>query len=280
MAIRKRTLFVVLILLTTISTVSTFYYGYKLKQLQHKFLNVTKIETKVIEDEDHNDIEKLDSLIILGDYQKVLQFSKELDTTSSLKNNPKVLWRSKLITDLVQLKKANKQILAKKTPVANNEIVTNIETEDAVGLKEALQNSLNKIEQLKNQLNAQSSTEYLTFKTTKDIKLHYIGKVKNKKANGFGIALLESGSRYEGNWKDNLRHGHGNFYWDDGEHYEGTFVNDKREGIGTYYWSNGDRYVGHWKDDKRSGEGNFYNKKGKLKASGIWENDQLAKKDK
>ncbi|MEL6306466.1 MAG: response regulator, partial [Bacteroidota bacterium] len=34
--------------------------------------------------------------------------------------------------------------------------------------------------------------------------------------NILGVALLSTGSRYEGQWKNNQRHGQGTFYWPDG----------------------------------------------------------------
>ncbi|WP_422858733.1 MORN repeat-containing protein [Flagellimonas sp. S174] len=131
------------------------------------------------------------------------------------------------------------------------------------------------VSRLKKQLRKKANGQYLTFVTSKGSVVHYVGDVKDKKANGMGVALLSTGSRYEGQWKNNQRHGEGTFYWPDGQSYEGTYINDKRDGQGTYYWPNGEKYVGHWKADERFGEGVFYGKKGDIVASGIWEDDEL-----
>ncbi|MEQ8926132.1 MAG: hypothetical protein RLO81_09990 [Fulvivirga sp.] len=139
----------------------------------------------------------------------------------------------------------------------------------------ALSKATHQINNLERQLKQDTRGDYITFKTKKGHDVHYVGSIKNKMANGRGIGLLSTGSRYEGNWKDNMRHGEGKFYWPDGEHYEGSYVNDQRSGIGTYTWPNGDRFKGEWSGDMRNGQGVFYNKEGEVIAKGIWKNDEL-----
>ena len=136
------------------------------------------------------------------------------------------------------------------------------------------------IQNLRRQLQKKNSGEYLTFKTSKGKRLHYVGQVKNKKANGRGVALLVTGSRYEGEWKNNLREGSGAFYWPDGQYYIGDYKADKRHGKGTYYWPNGEKYIGQWADDHRNGEGTFYGKDGEIIAKGMWKNDKLDEQNK
>ena len=142
-----------------------------------------------------------------------------------------------------------------------------------------LKKSRMKIQNLQRQLEQKAAGEYLTFQSSKGSKVHYVGQVKNNKAHGEGLALLETGSRYEGDWKENQRHGEGAFYWPDGEYYIGEYKNDKREGRGTYYWPNGEKYVGEWADDKRNGKGSFYNEEGEIITSGIWQNDELVQEN-
>ncbi len=131
---------------------------------------------------------------------------------------------------------------------------------------------------MRKQLQQKSFGEYLTFKSKKGNRMHYVGRVKNGKANGTGIAILDSGSRYEGEWRDNQRHGQGAFYWKDGEYYVGNYQNDQRNGLGTYYWPNKEKYVGQWKDDKRNGKGTFYSKDGK-EITGVWKEDKFIDKE-
>lgn len=128
---------------------------------------------------------------------------------------------------------------------------------------------------MKRQLYQKSFGEYLTFTNSKGSQVHYVGQVEQGRANGYGVAILNTGSRYVGEWKNNQRHGQGTFYWKDGEYYEGNYVGDKRNGQGTYFWPNGEKYIGQWKDDRRSGKGAFFGKDGKLMTKGVWEDDKM-----
>lgn len=139
----------------------------------------------------------------------------------------------------------------------------------------ALAKAKAKVAALEALIQSKSYGEHLVFKSSKGVDVHYVGRVAKGMANGKGMALLSTGSRYEGQWKDNKRHGFGTFYWADGEHYVGEYVNDKRQGTGTYFWPNGEKYVGQWKNDKRSGKGVFYGKDDKVIANGVWLEDEL-----
>lgn len=139
----------------------------------------------------------------------------------------------------------------------------------------ALSKTKMQLAKMKRQLYQKSFGEYLTFTNSKGSKVHYVGQVKDGKANGYGVAILNTGSRYVGEWKNNERHGQGVFYWKDGEYYEGNYEGDKRNGQGTYFWPNGEKYVGQWQDDLRSGKGAFFGKDGKLMTKGIWQDDEM-----
>ena len=228
---------------------------------------------------------QLDSLLLLDNYKKATTLIHEMNLDSNLTQNSKFIIRQKLLDEISILKKQKKRVYksfinsAQKNTIRNTSISKN--SNDS--LLVALETSSIEISQLKSELknNSKSSShQHLEFKTSKGTSLYYIGDIKKGKANGHGVAVLESGSRYEGQWKSNLRHGKGHFFWNDGQHYKGEYLDDKRHGFGIYYWENGDRYEGQWKDDKRNGKGKFYNSKGKLKTSGIWENDKLKTKEK
>ncbi len=128
---------------------------------------------------------------------------------------------------------------------------------------------------MKRQLYQKSFGEYLAFTNSKASQVHYVGQVVNGKANGYGVAILNTGGRYVGQWKNNERHGQGTFYWKDGEYYEGNYERDRRNGQGTYFWPNGEKYIGQWKDDRRSGKGAFFGKDGKLMTKGVWKDDKM-----
>lgn len=116
---------------------------------------------------------------------------------------------------------------------------------------------------------------YLKFQSGEGNETYYVGEISNGKANGKGVALLSTGSRYEGGWKNNQKHGDGEFNWSDGARYVGEYVNDKRFGQGTYYFPDGGVYVGTWRNGLRDGEGVFTNAKGKVVARGMWRKDEL-----
>jgi hypothetical protein len=117
--------------------------------------------------------------------------------------------------------------------------------------------------------------QVLSFKNDKGNLIHYLGEIKNGKAEGNGIGIWETGGIYKGNWRNNQRHGEGTYTWKDGHVYEGTFVNDIREGEGTYTWTSGEKYVGEWRNNQRHGAGILYDKDNNIKLQGNWKNDKL-----
>ncbi|MEM7548310.1 MAG: hypothetical protein AAF363_01450 [Bacteroidota bacterium] len=142
----------------------------------------------------------------------------------------------------------------------------------------ALRKAQEQISMLMNQLENKSFGEFLEFSSKEGNLITYVGQVKGGKANGKGVAIYSTGSRYDGQWKQNQRHGKGTFYWPDGQHYVGDYKNDQRSGEGTYYWPDGKKFVGGWKNDLRSGNGVFYDPDNEIIARGVWEKDELVKK--
>lgn len=229
---------------------------------------------------------QIDSVLVEGgykaalkDYQKQLTISGEDDSTG-------IQLRITLAERLIKMQKA---IHSDASLIAQLQALDSNQTEHLASAKEirqydslsfALEKTKVRLARMERQLQKKSFGEYMTFTSSKGSQIHYVGEVKNKKANGHGLALLSTGSRYEGEWKDNQRHGKGTFYWPDGEYYIGNYVNDKRHGQGTYYWPNGEKYTGAWKADQRSGEGIFYGKDGKIIADGVWQEDELVQADK
>jgi len=55
-------------------------------------------------------------------------------------------------------------------------------------------------------------------------------------ANGIGIYLWSSGTKYAGEFKNYRPHGQGTYTWIDGTKYIGELLNNKRHGQGTYKW--------------------------------------------
>ena len=138
----------------------------------------------------------------------------------------------------------------------------------------ALRKADMRIRSLEGRLRQNSGGNYLTFESAQGNDVYYVGDVRDGKANGSGVALLSSGSRYQGEWRDNRRHGQGTFYWPDGAYYEGAYVDGERDGQGTYHFPDGSMFVGDWEADLRNGQGIFYDKKGEVVARGEWEDDE------
>ena len=139
----------------------------------------------------------------------------------------------------------------------------------------ALRKAEMRVRSLEGRLRQNSGGNYLTFKSGKGSDVYYVGDVRDGKANGSGVALLSTGSRYQGEWRDNRRHGRGTFYWPDGAYYEGNYVDDERDGNGTYHFPDGSMFVGDWEADLRNGEGIYYDKDGEVVARGTWDDDEL-----
>lgn len=224
----------------------------------------------------------IDSMLVDGeDYTgALLAYQSKFENTGA--DTDQLRWRMAVTEKLAHLKSHESDFLVHEEE--NDPISSEIPSDKLLQKEDSLQFALEKaklqLSRVKRKLQRKSFGEYLTFSTQKGNELHYVGGVKHGKANGFGFALLNSGSRYQGEWKNNKRHGFGTFYWSDGQYYEGEYVDDQRNGQGTYNWPNGDKYVGDWKDDQRCGKGIFYDQDGNTIAEGVWKADKLVEKTK
>ncbi|SHG29710.1 MORN repeat-containing protein [Flagellimonas flava] len=263
--------------------ISCYYYG-KTKDLKQQ-LEAQKIEQQNLmnaKSVDGQELTQIDAMIIDGDdYSGALKAYQEKFGEDEAMEGTELELRISLTKKLLQLKARPEKDSAQ---LAQMELLDSLKTLADVSPKEiqqfdslsfVLEKAKARIARMQRQLRQKSSGQYLTFSNSKGSQMHYVGEVKNGKANGFGVAILNTGSRYIGEWKDNERHGEGSFYWHDGQYYVGAYKNDKRSGKGTYHWPNGEKFVGLWKDDERTGEGAFFGKKGDVVASGVWEHDEL-----
>ncbi len=261
--------------------VACAYFVYQNISLKHEIntLSLTKLEEN--DSETETAISYADSLLISGNYGQALDSYEQLSNAFGIN----VELKKTLSTRLLAMKSQIERPLKKDSADTLNNISSPL-SEESANIKDydslsfALEKAQMQLSSVRKQMKENNFGKYITFKSSKGNRLHYVGGVKNKKANGFGIAILDSGSRYEGEWQNNMRHGQGTFYWIDGEHYEGAYKNDLRSGQGTYYWTNGEKYVGNWDNDRRNGKGTFYGKNGKVITSGIWKEDKLVEEDK
>ena len=229
------------------------------------------------------ELRSTDSLLLKGEYATAIaSYTDRIKTQSEL--NLGIPLRIALAEKLLQERQGNRTDNAtdslNENALADRGMDAAEEVEKLDSLNFRLEKTKVQLAQLKKQVQEKSFGEYLQFTSNKGDRMHYVGQVKNGKANGYGIALLDTGSRFEGEWKDNQRHGEGSFYWADGEVYKGHYENDKRNGFGIYSWPNGEKYAGDWKNDKRNGKGKFYDENGSIVTSGLWKEDKLVQEDK
>ncbi|TDS15095.1 hypothetical protein DFQ03_1731 [Maribacter caenipelagi] len=268
--------------LLAIISILAIYFGIKSSTLQNEIGESSKAKEELdVLVTGNKELVAIDSVLMKGDYNKAIEFyNTTLENHEEL--NSVIPLRIALAQKLMQndikrsSEKVNEAISIDSIAIAP---ISQSEIRSIDSLNFALEKARVQLSNMRKQLNNKSFGEYLSFTSKKGTALHYVGQVKNNKANGAGIAVLETGSRYEGEWKDNLREGNGTFYWADGEYYIGSYKDDMRNGEGTYFWPNGEKYKGQWKNDKRNGKGIFHKKDGSV-ISGIWENDKLKEADK
>ena len=222
----------------------------------------------------------IDSLLAEGHFREALEEQEQLSAETGEWGATGIQLRMAVISDLLrQRDRLQAELQANNAEQETEELsidpVQHMATRQIDSLSFALEKTQLELTSLHHKLREKSFGEFLTFRSEKGTLMYYVGEVKNGKANGFGIALLETGSRYKGTWKNNKRHGEGSFYWPDGQYYIGQYENDHRNGNGAYYWPNGEKYVGDWENDRRNGEGIFYDKGDQVMASGTWKDDKL-----
>lgn len=258
------------------------YFGFKTYQLSAQLeANRSFINDLDEQMAEQKELKEIDAMLVDGNYTEALNAYEAQYQKEAIKDGPSIEMRVALIKELLRLRYENQMaaLQSEKEEEIDSALLAmgprpqDIRQSDSLTF--ALEKARVQINYLKKQLNNKSFGEYLKFTNSKGSQMHYVGQVKNGKANGYGVALLNTGSRYEGQWKDNMRHGVGTYYWSDGQYYVGEYKNDKRNGQGTYYWPNGERYAGQWEDDERDGKGVFYGKDGQVIADGTWEDDKL-----
>ncbi|WP_344820933.1 hypothetical protein [Aquimarina gracilis] len=273
--------------LLTIAIIGAVFSMFQTKKLHKKLkesqIKETQAASKIAF---QNKLLQIDSMLVKGQYKSAIDaYKKQFDTVVD-NFSTDVKLRIELAQQLMDFSigtSINDSISdeqQKLDSINANYAATPFEIRRYDSLNFVLEKTRVQLSRMKKQLQKKSGGQYLTFKNTKKHKLHYVGQVRNNKANGYGIALFDTGSRYEGEWQDNLRHGEGSFYWPDGESYQGEYQNDRRNGMGTYFWPNGEKYTGHWKNDQRDGEGVFYGKDGKIVTQGVWKDDKLIEENK
>ncbi|MCV9387333.1 MORN repeat-containing protein [Reichenbachiella ulvae] len=271
-------LFIALLLSSSLAV----YFFLQTRKVKREFAVTSSLDQREKIALEQEQLISIDSLMMQGNYTKALAESESKLNQGLLLDTNSMKLRIVLMKRLLSLQKKIYHLDSSQLDsiaIETFQIIPSVATPKEVRDYDSLQFVLRKreveLEKIKGQLKRKSHGEYLTFESTKGTTIYFVGEVSNEKANGQGIALLSTGSRYEGEWKNNLRHGKGTFYWPDGEYYQGEYHNDQRQGLGSYYWPNGEKFTGQWEKDLRNGEGIFYDKHGEIVASGIWKDDEL-----
>lgn len=267
--------------------VVALFYIFKSGKLKNRLEVSQQKEDQLNQEmESHRNLLRIDSMLVEGQYGTALRAYNEEFENKDIEDVSGVRLRIDLAEQLIKLKSGeyigqqSLRVRDSLDSIQKQGMALPIEIRRYDSLSFAHEKSKIQMANLRRQLKNKSFGEYLTFTSSKGSQMHYVGQVSDQKANGYGVAILDTGSRYEGQWRDNQRHGEGSFYWADGEYYVGQYSNDQRNGQGTYYWPNGEKYVGQWKDDKRNGDGVFYGKDGEVITRGLWKNDKLVNEKK
>ena len=84
----------------------------------------------------------------------------------------------------------------------------------------------------------------------------YRGEVNaNKKREGRGVIVYETGRIFEGTWLADKRHGKGFELFPNGNTFHGEYLNGKPQGKGVYTWTNGEVFDGEWMNGQKEGNG-------------------------
>ncbi len=292
---------IIYVLLATTTFLSVFFFQrtVKLKKELESYRAVSQLEEVDNQPTLYQQIFTIDSLLINGRYgnAKVAyeQFLKEYHIEDPFRDaiQSRINHVSKMANMQEKLRlfegEEPYQELSEKLNEKSHQIdslskklaVTVRTTQDQFdSLNFALEKANMRSQSLSSQLATKSNHDFLKFTNSKEAEVYYVGETEEHRANGRGVGVYSTGSRYEGEWKDNVRHGEGVFYWPDGEYYSGNFENDQRHGYGNYYWPNGEWFSGEWENDQRNGEGIFYGKDGKIVVTGMWENNKLVERSK
>ena len=284
--LRSKTLLTTLVLLVISGGLALFFFVRSQGLKNQLEATLTTVEQQTKKEELLTSLQSIDDFLLQGQYQQALKAYENQLSSADSTASPLIEKRIQLTRNLMAMRQTiyeNNRSKDDSTLVDSTAIATG-PNPDELRKFDSLLFAMEKIKvQLDNarqQLKQKAFGEYLTFTNSKGNTIYYVGEVRNNKANGKGVALYSTGSRYLGVWKDNLRHGNGTFYWPDGERYEGNYVNDRRQGVGTYFWPNGEKFAGGWENDRRNGKGAFYNEDGEIMASGIWKEDELVEVDK
>ncbi|MBR8534086.1 hypothetical protein KDU71_00810 [Carboxylicivirga sediminis] len=197
---------------------------------------------------------------------------RKMNNTSYTKLADKLRRRSNAIRQLL----ANKHELNDSLESVKSSLGTLQHENDSMRMSN--QYISQKVNELSDSIGAITPMDALVLQNADGVTIRYIGGTNDGQAEGFGYAIFDSKSFYEGYWHSNQRWGTGKYHWPNGDFYEGEYASDLRNGYGIYHFSSGELYKGHWKNDLRHGHGILLSKDGKVLFRGKWKDNEPVKK--
>ena len=243
-----------------------------------------EISKKEVEIESLNDILEADAIWIYDrDLKQAIQQLKSLDENAeneNIQNRISALQKleNEFNSDSNSVEQYRVQVQSQEKSLekfeSERDSLQNIVTTNLDSIKKRSDSLVQVVAEKNQALARKDDIQVISFKSENGDEVHYLGEVKNGKANGGGIGIWRTGSIYRGKWKNNKRHGSGTFEWADGQKYEGDFQDDVRTGVGTYYWPSGERYEGEFENNRREGYGTLFDPDGNISFEGDWKNDK------
>ncbi|MEN1783791.1 MAG: hypothetical protein AAGF77_01520, partial [Bacteroidota bacterium] len=190
------------------------YYRWTANQKGERLTEVSdKIASLERQIELQRQLSKADTLLVQGRYEDALTHYENQEATIIENEGVGVALRMAIAERLLAFEdglvpKSNAK--EAEVEVDSSEVkapITTLTLHQMDSLVFALEKAKVQVTRMRKQRQSKSSGAYLTFTNSKGSKLHYVGEIKNGKANGYGVALLNTGSRYVGEWKDNQRFG-------------------------------------------------------------------------
>mgnify|MGYP001059421303 CR=1 FL=1 len=175
------------------------YFVYQTITLKREVSNLIDANINLVNNGEEEAMSRADSLLIAGKYEDALDNYQQLSQNNGLNTELRKTITTRLLSLKNQIAKTNKRdSIPESDKSATNSQEAGSSIKDIDSLSFALEKAQMQLKSVREQMSQNTFGKYITFKSTKGNRLHYVGGVKNKKANGFGIAILDSGSRYEG----------------------------------------------------------------------------------
>ena len=137
--------------------------------------------------------------------------------------------------------------------------ILKVNPDERIDIKDIILICKDILEKIKNKEENEEIEKINNINNKKNIKYtngEYIGEIKEKKREGYGIFKYNNEDQYEGEWKNDLRNGKGVLNYKCGNIYKGEWKNDMKEGKNSiFYYNNGNIYEGDFYKNLRFGKG-------------------------